>query len=161
MDIRNSTPILSVAIAAALFSCSAFAQPADKTTPERESTTLTPETNPDRPMTNERDRNDAKMDRKADNTGINERDRNDATTLPTDQPNNSADLEVAAAVRAAIVEDDSLSVTAQNVKLVAAGGVVVLRGPVANAAEKAKVAEIAGAVSGVSKVENRLEVTAP
>ena len=96
----------------------------------------------------------------ADNSKVNARDRNDATTLPTDQPNNEADLELAAAVRAAIVDDDSLSMSAHNVKLVAAAGVVVLRGPVASADEKAEVGRIAAAVRGVSRVENHLDVDA-
>ncbi len=141
MDIRSSLAPVTLAVAAALLSCSAFAaqsKDADEKNPTMTSATA-----------------DAK------NTGINERDRNAAATLPTDQPNNSADLEVAAAVRSAIVEDDSLSMTAHNVKLVAAGGVVVLRGPVENATEKAKVAQIAGSVAGVTKVENHLEISAP
>jgi len=96
-----------------------------------------------------------------DNTKVNVRDKHDSTTLPTDQPNNSADLKVAAAVRSAIVDDDSLSMAAHNVKLVAAGGVVVLRGPVDSQDEKMKVGKIAGAIEGVSKVENHLEIKTP
>lgn len=141
MDIRSSLAPLTLAVATALLSCSAFAAQS-KDAPEKNPTTMSASTD-------------------AENSGINERDRNDATTLPTDQPNNSADLEVAAAVRAAIVEDDSLSMTGHNVKLVAAGGVVVLRGPVQNATEKAKVGQIAGSVAGVTKVENHLEISAP
>ncbi|MEO8011357.1 MAG: BON domain-containing protein [Dokdonella sp.] len=141
MDIRSSVAPMTLAAATALLSCSAFAAQATDA-PEKNSTAMSTAAD-------------------AENTRINERDRNDTTTLPTDQPNNSADLEVAAAVRAAIVEDDSLSMTAHNVKLVAAGGVVVLRGPVESATEKAKVAQIAGSVPGVSKVENRLEISTP
>lgn len=96
-----------------------------------------------------------------DNSKVNARDKNDTTTLPTDQPNNSVDIKVAAAVRSAIVDDDSLSMAAHNVKLVAAGGVVVLRGPVDSQDEKMKVGKIAGAVAGVSKVENHLEIKTP
>jgi len=144
MDKRSSITPLTLAVATALFACSAFA------TPEKDASELKSKDNP-RTMTATAD---------ADNTRLNERDRNDATTLPTDQPNNSADLEVAAAVRSAIVDDDSLSISAHNVKLVAAGGVVVLRGPVNSQAEKAKVAQIASSVPGVTKVENRLEINA-
>lgn len=96
-----------------------------------------------------------------DNSKVNVRDKHDTTTLPTDQPNNSADLKVAAAVRSAIVDDDSLSMSAHNVKLVAVGGVVVLRGPVDSQDEKTKVGKIAGAIAGVSKVENHLEIKTP
>lgn len=95
---------------------------------------------------------------KVDNTQINQRDRHAEQTTPFDQPNNSADIKVAAAVRKAIVADDSLSTTAHNVKLVAAGGVVTLRGPVKNAAERARVEEIAKGAPGVTSVENQLDV---
>ncbi len=94
----------------------------------------------------------------ADNTRMNQRDRSSETMKPTDQPNDRADIKVAAAVRRAIVKDKSLSMKAHNVKLVAAGGVVTLRGPVANAAEKARVASIAGSVPGVTSVDNQLDV---
>ena len=77
---------------------------------------------------------------------------------PTEQPNDRADIKVAAAVRRAIVKNSSLSMQAHNVKLVAAGGGVTLRGPVANAAEKARVASIAAAVPGVTHVDNQLDV---
>jgi osmotically-inducible protein OsmY len=94
----------------------------------------------------------------ADNTGINKRDRADATVKPTDQPNNAADIKVAAAVRRAITSEGSLSMMAHNVKLVASAGVVTLRGPVANAAEKARVEQLASAAPGVSSVRNELDI---
>jgi osmotically-inducible protein OsmY len=94
----------------------------------------------------------------ADNTGINQRDRAAGTMKPTDQPNDSADIKVAAAVRRAIMRDKSLSTKAHNVKLVASTGVVTLRGPVASSDEKAKVEEIAAKVAGVDRVDNQLDV---
>lgn len=94
----------------------------------------------------------------ADNTARNKRDRDDRTLLPTDQPNNPVDVDLAAAVRSAIVEDDSLSMNAHNVKLIAANGNVQLRGPVKSAAEKRKVAELVSRVKGVTAVDNQLEV---
>ena len=93
----------------------------------------------------------------ADNTRINQRDRNDTLT-PVDQPNDKADIRTAAAVRKAIEHDKSLSTKAHNVKLVARNGVVTLRGPVADAQEKARLEQIATHVSGVSHVENDLDV---
>lgn len=93
----------------------------------------------------------------ADNTRINQRERND-TLKPTDQPNDKANIQTAAAVRKAIENDKSLSTSAHNVKLIASNGVVTLRGPVANAQEKAKVEQIASNVSGVSRVDNNLDV---
>lgn len=94
----------------------------------------------------------------ADNTQINERDRSSETMKPTDQPNNRGDLELAAAVRRTIVHDKNLSSMAHNVKLVATSGTVTLRGPVANNAEKARVEELAASVTGVTHVDNQLDV---
>ena len=94
---------------------------------------------------------------RADNTTTNTRDRANTTT-PTDQPNNKADITVAASVRRAIVGDKTLSVKAHNVKLVANAGLVTLRGPVDTDAEKAKIEQIAKGVAGVTRVENDLDV---
>ncbi|QBB72722.1 BON domain-containing protein [Pseudolysobacter antarcticus] len=94
----------------------------------------------------------------ADNTRLNTRDKSADTMTPTDQPNNSADIKVAAAVRSSIVNEKSLSTLAHNVKLVAAAGVVTLRGPVASADEKIKVGKLAAGVSGVSQVNNELDI---
>ena len=93
----------------------------------------------------------------ADNSKTNERDRAD-TVKPTDQSNAKADLNVAATIRRAIVADRSLSTKAHNVKLIANGGAVTLRGPVDSEAEKAKVEQIAKGVAGVASVENDLDV---
>jgi hyperosmotically inducible protein len=94
----------------------------------------------------------------AANTRMNTRDRVADTTKPTDQSNDKADIRLAAAVRRAIENDKSLSTSAHNVKLIANGGVVTLRGPVASDEEKQKVAQIAGAVEGVKSVDNNLDV---
>ena len=48
----------------------------------------------------------------ADNTRMNQRDRSSETMKPTDQPNDRADIKVAAAVRRAILRDKSLSMQA-------------------------------------------------
>jgi len=94
----------------------------------------------------------------ADNTKLNQRDKDHNTLTAFNQSNNAADLQLAAAVRKAIVDDKGLSVMAHNVKLVAMNGAVTLRGPVHSDAEKAKVGQIAANVSGVSNVDNQLDV---
>jgi osmotically-inducible protein OsmY len=98
------------------------------------------------------------MSAPADNSGVNERDRSAQTTTPFDQPNNKTDIKLASSVRRAIVKDKSLSMSAHNIKLVAAGGVVTLRGPVDSADEKARVESVAQGVPGVSRVDNQLDV---
>ena len=57
----------------------------------------------------------------ADNTGKNVRDRADKTLTPMDQGGSAQDRELTAAIRKAIVDDDSLSTNAQNVKIITRG----------------------------------------
>src|SRR5690349_4649405 len=74
----------------------------------------------------------------SDNTRKNERDRSGKTQTSGDQSNSSQDTQITAAVRRAVVKDNSLSATAKNVKIITANGTVTLRGPVKNDAEKTK-----------------------
>ena len=94
----------------------------------------------------------------ADNTEKNVRDRDDKTLTPMDQGGSSADREITAAIRKAIVDDDTLSSNAHNVKIITVDGVVTLRGPVKSAAEKAAVAAKAQRTKGAKRVDNQLEV---
>lgn len=96
-----------------------------------------------------------------ENTERNVRDRNDATLTPEDQLENEADRNVTANIRKIITDDESLSVNAHNVKIITRNGKVTLRGPVDSAAEKQRLHDIAHNVSGVTEVDNQLEVKAP
>jgi osmotically-inducible protein OsmY len=96
----------------------------------------------------------------ADNTGKNERDRSDETQTSGDQSNSKDDVNTTAAIRRAVVKDDSLSAMAKNVKIITANGTVTLRGPVKDDAEKAKIAELAQSAAGNAKIDNQLEVKA-
>jgi osmotically-inducible protein OsmY len=93
-----------------------------------------------------------------DNTKKNERDRGDTLT-PLDQGNSSAETIITANVRKGMMDEPSLSFTAKNVKVVTTGTRVTLRGPVKNAAEKTLIASVATRTTGVSDVDNQLEVT--
>jgi hyperosmotically inducible periplasmic protein len=97
----------------------------------------------------------------ADDTGRNTRDSDGATLTADKQSNSKTDVEITREIRRAIVKDDSLSTDAHNVKIITSGGVVTLRGPVASSEEKMAVAKKAGKISGVSKVDNQLEITKP
>jgi len=77
-----------------------------------------------------------------------------------DQSNSPEDVKITATIRRAIVKDHSLSATAKNVKIITADGVVTLRGPVQNEAEKTKIAELAQSAAGNAKIDNQLEVKA-
>lgn len=93
-----------------------------------------------------------------DNTGVNKRDASGETKTPMDQSNAQSDLDITAAVRKAIVDDRSMSMNAQNCKIITDKGVVTLRGVVDTEAERDAIGMKAGAVPGVVRVENLLEV---
>jgi osmotically-inducible protein OsmY len=96
-----------------------------------------------------------------DNTDINERDRSGDTLTPPDQKENETDLALTQKIRQALVDDDALSVSAQNVKIISQNGTVTLRGPVKDQSEKDSIESKAKAVAGVDKVDNQLEVKGP
>jgi osmotically-inducible protein OsmY len=95
----------------------------------------------------------------ADNSEKNVRDRDGGTLVPTDQTKGSdADVEMTRNIRKAIVGDEGLSTNAHNVKIVTLGGIATLRGPVASAAEKTRVGDLAAkAAGGPTKIKNELE----
>jgi hyperosmotically inducible protein len=94
----------------------------------------------------------------ADNTKKNERDRSGETRTSGNQSNSPEDVKITATIRRAIVRDHSLSATAKNVKIITANGVVTLRGPVRDEAEKTKIAELAQSAAGNAQIDNQLEV---
>jgi osmotically-inducible protein OsmY len=93
-----------------------------------------------------------------DNTGQNVRDRSNATVTPGDQANNKADVETTRRIRRALTQNDQLSTTAKNIKIITANGKVTLRGPVATTQEQQTIIKIAKGVAGDSSVDNQLEV---
>jgi len=95
----------------------------------------------------------------ADDTGVNVRDRG-ATATPDDQGGEVGDREITAAIRRAIVKDDSLSLNAHNVKIITRDGIVTLRGPVENEAERTTIGRLADKTAGIKRVDNQLEINA-
>ncbi len=93
-----------------------------------------------------------------DNTAKNERDASGDSKTSGDQSESPEDIKITAAIRRAIVADDSLTMTATNVKIITADGKVTLRGPVKTAAEKTKIAELAKKEAGKATIDNQLEV---
>ncbi|MDZ4771721.1 MAG: BON domain-containing protein [Planctomycetota bacterium] len=114
------------------------------------------------PSTNNRAPTDpvAKSPSKTDtmNTAVNERDRTGATTTPIDQSNSKVDIDHVAEIRKALVGDDQLSMSAQNVKIMTSAGVVTLRGTVPTALERARIEELARKSSATTSVVNQIEV---
>lgn len=96
----------------------------------------------------------------ADNTTVNQRDRSGATKTTGDQSESLSEIKITAAIRRAVVADKSLSMAAKNVKIITTKGLVTLRGPVKNAAEKATITKLALENAGTTKIDNQLEVEA-
>jgi hyperosmotically inducible periplasmic protein len=96
-----------------------------------------------------------------ENTEINVRDKDNTTLTPEDQKETKTDIRITAHIRKTVVRDKSLSINAQNAKIITRSGVVTLRGPVANEAESKTLEKIAKKTRGVVKVDNQLEIKAP
>ena len=96
-----------------------------------------------------------------ENTEINVRDKDNTTLTPEDQKETKKDIKITAHIRKAVVKDKSLSIDAQNAKIITRNGMVTLRGPVANEAESKTLEKIAKKTRGVVKVDNQLEIKAP
>jgi hyperosmotically inducible protein len=94
----------------------------------------------------------------ADSTSRNVRDRDGTSPTSGDQAENESDRQISATIRQAVVDDNSLSMNAHNVKIITSGGVVTLRGPVKSQQEKATIESKAKQVAGVTRVDNLLEV---
>ena len=101
----------------------------------------------------------AASDYEPDNTGRNVRDRDDQMPTSGDQSESEQDRKLTQQIRQAIVADDSLSMTAHNVKIITVDGVVTLRGPVKNAEERNAIGAKAVKIAGAGKVQNKLEPT--
>ena len=96
-----------------------------------------------------------------ENTEINVRDKENTTLTPEDQKETKKDIKITSKIRKTVVRDKSLSVDAQNAKIITRNGVVTLRGPVASEAEKMKLQQITQQTKGVVRVDNQLENKAP
>jgi hyperosmotically inducible protein len=94
----------------------------------------------------------------ADNTAVNAADRNADLATPGDQSNNPDALRVTANIRKAVIADKTLSTSAHNVKIITSGNTVTLRGPVATAEERARVAALARQYTGNRDLLDQLTV---
>jgi osmotically-inducible protein OsmY len=79
--------------------------------------------------------------------------------LTADQQSQSeSDLALVQRIRAAILKESTLSIDAQNCKVITNGGKVWLRGPVGSDKEKQAVNSIAVQIAGAGQVTNELVV---
>ena len=93
-----------------------------------------------------------------DNTKVNQRDRSKTSATADQGKNNKTDRDLAQQIRKSIHDDSSLSTYAHNVKIIAQGGRVTLKGPVRSEAEKQTIAQKATEVAGAGNVTDEITV---
>jgi len=89
---------------------------------------------------------------------MDERDRSGAPASSGDQGVNEDERRITHEIHQAILDDPSLSAAAQDIQVTIKDGVVTLRGPVQSRQEKAQVAAAAQRVSGITRIDNRLDI---
>ena len=94
----------------------------------------------------------------SDNTKMNKRDRNTAEPTADRAKNGVSDRDIMQKIRKAVVDDQSLSTYAHNVKIVSQDGRVTLKGPVRSQEEKRSVEEKAKEVAGAGNVTNEMSI---
>jgi osmotically-inducible protein OsmY len=93
-----------------------------------------------------------------DNTKVNKRDRAKGAPTADQQKENAGDRDLTQKIRQSIMKDKSLSTYAHNVKVIAQGGNVTLKGPVRSDEEKRTIEMMANEVAGSGHVTNQLTV---
>jgi hyperosmotically inducible periplasmic protein len=91
-----------------------------------------------------------------DNSKTNQQDRGSATA--DQQVENQGDRDLARKIRKAIIDDKNLSLYAHNIKVIARGGTVTLKGPVRSDEEKIAIESKAVEIAGAANVKNELTV---
>lgn len=93
-----------------------------------------------------------------DNTKTNQGDANKGATTADQQKMNPADRNTTRQIRKSIMQDQSLSTYAHNIKIITRDGKVTLKGPVRTEEDKAGIEAKAVAVAGADNVTNKLEI---
>ena len=97
----------------------------------------------------------------ADNSSMNKGDADKGAVTADQQKMNSSDRMIVQRIRSEVVKDKSLSTYAHNVKIIAQGGKVTLKGPVRSQDEKASIETKAAAIAGEGNVTNQIDVVPP
>jgi hyperosmotically inducible periplasmic protein len=93
-----------------------------------------------------------------DNTKVNTRDRAKGAVTADQQKENAGDRDLTRKIRQSLIKDTTLSSYAHNVKVIAQGGQVTLKGPVRSDDEKRAVEAKATEVAGPGHVTNQMSV---
>jgi hyperosmotically inducible periplasmic protein len=93
-----------------------------------------------------------------DNTKTNQGDASKDATTADQQKMNPADRNTTRQIRKSIMQDQSLSTYAHNIKIITQDGKVTLKGPVRTADDKANIVAKAVAVAGADNVTDQLQI---
>jgi osmotically-inducible protein OsmY len=93
-----------------------------------------------------------------DNTKANQRDRAKSDKTADQASNAQNDRDTMQKIRKSIVDDNSLSTYAHNVKIISKDGKVTLKGPVRSEEEKRTIEQKATDVAGAGNVTNELTI---
>jgi hyperosmotically inducible periplasmic protein len=93
-----------------------------------------------------------------DNTKTNQGDANKDATTADQQKMNPADRNTTRQIRKSIMQDETLSTYAHNIKIITRDGKVTLKGPVRSEEDKASIEAKAVAVAGADNVTDQLEI---
>src|ERR1700694_4240977 len=93
-----------------------------------------------------------------DNTKVNARDRAKGAATADQQKENAGDRDLARKIRQSLMKDKALSSYAHNVKVIAQGGQITLKGPVRSDEESRSVEAKATEVAGAGHVTNQMSV---
>ncbi len=93
-----------------------------------------------------------------DNTSNNKQQSQPGSATADKQKETPEDRDLAQKIRQSIVDDNSLSTYAHNVKVIVRDGKVVLKGPVQSEDEKKSIGAKAQEIAGASNVKNLLTV---
>ena len=93
-----------------------------------------------------------------DNTKNNQGDASKDATTADQQKMNPADRNTTRQIRKSIMQDQSLSTYAHNIKIITQDGKVTLKGPVRTADDKANIVAKAVAVAGADNVSDQLQI---
>ena len=93
-----------------------------------------------------------------DNTQMNKGEAQEGATTADQQGMNPSDREITRKIRSMIVDDESLSTYAHNIKVITQGGKVTLKGLVRTQKEKVNVEAKAGAVAGPTNVTSAIQI---
>ena len=93
-----------------------------------------------------------------DNSKVNRTDQSTKAPTADQQAETKTDRELAKKIRKSVTQDKTLSTYAHNVKIIVRAGVVTLRGPVRDEAERTSIQAKAAEIAGAGNVHNEITI---